>query len=247
MNCPICGRSALALHTVDFNKSCEETRGRHLPCADIPVRYLQCLHCGFCFAPDLCAWPPEEFERRIYNEAYPMVDPDYADARPRANAAALRRIFAAPTPGMRHLDYGGGNGLLSRLLRENGWNSASYDPLSERGTDPARLGQFQLITAFEVFEHVPDVRTLLRSLRTLLAPEGLVMFSTLTSDGEIHAQHPLTWWYAAPRNGHISLFSRASLGLLAAQGGFNFHSLNAGMHLFFTTIPPWAMQLWEPA
>jgi hypothetical protein len=34
------------------------------------------------------------------------------------------------------------------------------------------------------------------------------MFSTLLSDGNIKLGQKLTWWYASPRNGHISLFSR---------------------------------------
>jgi hypothetical protein len=40
-----------------------------------------------------------------------------------------------------------------------------------------------------------------------------VLFSTLLSDGEIVRGRPLRWWYAAPRNGHISLFSAQSLRL----------------------------------
>src|ERR1700757_4175395 len=65
--CPVCGASCRLLDSVDFNKSCEEQRGVFLPRANVTVRYLLCSGCGFCFAPDICAWPPEEFERRIYN------------------------------------------------------------------------------------------------------------------------------------------------------------------------------------
>jgi SAM-dependent methyltransferase len=238
--CQVCGASCRLLDSVDFNKSCEEQRGVFLPRANVPVRYLLCSGCGFCFAPDICAWPPEEFERWIYNDAYVEVDPDYADARPRGNVALMQAIFRSPGPSVRHLDYGGGNGLLSQLLREAGWNSVSYDPLTDRNTDPARLGRFQLISAFEVFEHVPDVQALMRSLRALLVEDGLIVFSTLISDGEIHPQRPLTWWYASPRNGHISLFSQASLDVLAHQNEFRHGSMNPGLHLFFRTIPSWA-------
>ena len=238
--CPVCRAGCSLLDVVDFNKSCEELRGLVLPRADVPVRYLLCSGCGFCFAPDICAWPPEEFERKIYNDSYVEVDPDYVEARPRINLSVMQTLFRSPGPSVRHLDYGGGNGLLSRLLGEAGWNSVSYDPLSDRSTDPAPLGRFELISAFEVFEHVPDVQELMRNLRSLLVEDGLLVFSTQTSDGEIHPQRPLSWWYASPRNGHISLFSRASLGILAEQNGFRHGSLNSGLHLFFKSIPSWA-------
>lgn len=238
--CPVCGAHCGLLGVVDFNKSCEEQRGLVLPRANIPVRYVVCSGCGFCFAPDICAWPPEEFERKIYNDSYAQIDPDYVDARPRNNVSVMKAIFRSPGQSVRHLDYGGGNGMLSRLLREAGWNSVSYDPLSDRNTDPAGLGRFDLISAFEVFEHVPDVQGLMRDLRALLVEDGMVVFSTMTSDGEIHPQRPLTWWYASPRNGHISLFSSASLDILGQQSGFRHGSMNSSLHLFFKTIPAWA-------
>jgi SAM-dependent methyltransferase len=242
--CPVCGASCQLLDAVDFNKSCEEQRGFFLPRADVLVLYLLCSGCGFCFAPDICAWPIEEFERRIYNDRYIEVDPDYVEARPRNTLAIMQAIFRSPGPSVRHLDYGGGNGLLSRLLREAGWNSVSYDPVADRNNiNPAQLGRFELISAFEVFEHVPDVQALMRNLRALLVEDGLVIFSTLPSDGNIHPGRALTWWYASPRNGHISIFSHASLDILGQQNGFRRGSLNSGLHLFFKTIPSWAGHL----
>ena len=238
--CPVCSAASTLLDTVDFNKSCEEHNGLILPRTDVPVRYLLCSGCGFCFAPDICAWPPEEFERRIYNEAYIEVDPEYLDVRPRNSAAIMRAIFRSPGPTVHHLDYGGGNGLLSQVLCEAGWNSTSYDPFVDLETDPAQLGRFDLISAFEVFEHVPDVQALMQNLCSLLVEDGLLIFSTVISDGEIHPERPLTWWYAAPRNGHISLYSRASLGILAGQNGFRHGSMNSTLHLFFKNIPSWA-------
>ena len=130
--------------------------------------------------------------------------------------------------------------MLFRSLCEAGWNSASYDPLADKSIDPAQLGRFDLISAFEVFEHVPDVQALIRDLRARLVEDGMLIFSTVTSDGEIHPQQPLTWWYASPRNGHISLFSRASLDALAQQNGFRHGSMNSALHLFFKSIPSWA-------
>lgn len=241
--CPVCKTAGSLLDVVDLNKSCEEQRGKYLPLTGVAVYYGLCNHCGFCWAPELHQWPLSRFEEDIYNADYGVVDPDYLQIRPTSNAEVLRSIFPVFPPTLRHLDYGGGNGLLSRQLSAAGWHSKSYDPFVDKQTDIASLGQFELITAFEVFEHVPDVWALMSDLSSLLAQDGLVLFSTLLSDGNIHPNQRLSWWYASPRNGHISLFSRNALTLLAQSKQFNFGSFNSGFHALYNTVPPWASHL----
>jgi SAM-dependent methyltransferase len=206
------------------------------------VGYTLCSNCGFCFAPQICAWPAETFERWIYNDTYVQVDPDYLGVRPQSNADVLVQLFPR-TPVARHLDYGGGNGMLADILRGRGWDSSSYDPFLQRGQANESLGRFDLITAFEVFEHVPDVNALMRDLEQLRTPTGIVLFSTLVSDEEIRPNKPIKWWYAAPRNGHISLYSRKSLGLLANRMSLNFRSFSNNFHTLFRTVPAWAEHL----
>jgi SAM-dependent methyltransferase len=238
--CSVCGGACSLLDVVDFNKSCDEASAKVLGLSGISVSYALCGRCGFCFAPELSAWTLDEFERRIYNDQYVLVDPDYVERRPGANAAGLTAMFRTLPTSVRHLDYGGGNGLLAKLLQEAKWDSTSYDPFVDRNLGVEQLGKFDLITAFEVFEHVPDVRQLMSNLRSLLAPNGLVLLSTLLSDGNIQPDQRINWWYASPRNGHISLFSRSSLATLAQSSGLNFASFSDGLHVLFTQIPPWA-------
>lgn len=241
--CPVCSGACSLLDAVDFNKSCEEAKGKFLGLAGIPVHYALCHKCGFCFTPELATWKLEEFEDRIYNDEYVFVDPDYVETRPRANAASLISMFGDRAHSIKHLDYGGGSGLLAKVLRESDWQSMSYDPFVDRKLSMEQLGQFDLITAFEVFEHAPDVLELMSNLRTLLSPNGLVLFSTLLSDGNIHPKQEISWWYASPRNGHISLFSMNSLAILAQKYGFNLASFSVGFHVFFTKVPAWAEHL----
>jgi SAM-dependent methyltransferase len=238
--CAVCGGSSSLLDVVDFNKSCEEAKGKFLPLAGVPVYYALCGSCGFCFAPEIAKWSLDEFAQRIYNNQYTLVDPDYIEVRPREHAATLLSMFGNALRSVRHLDYGGGDGTLVEILRKSGWDSTSYDPFVNRDTRPDQLGQFELITAFEVFEHVPDVQELMSQLRSLLSPNGVVLFTTLLSDGNIHPNQRIGWWYASPRNGHISLFSRDSLAILAQGSKFNVGSFDSGVHAFFTEVPPWA-------
>jgi SAM-dependent methyltransferase len=241
--CPICSAPSPLLDVVDFNKSCEELRGKFVSLSGTSVYYARCGNCGYCFAPEIAGWKLEEFEEKIYNKEYVLFDPDYIESRPRSNALSLISMFGDKANSVKHLDYGGGDGLLSKTLKESSWQSISYDPFVNRDIGIAQLGKFDLITLYEVFEHVPDPIQLMSNLRSLLNQNGVILFSTLLSDGNININQRLSWWYASPRNGHISLFSRKSLSILAQNNGFNFGSFSDGFHIFFTDIPSWARHL----
>ena len=245
--CPICGGQANAFDVVDFNKSCVEGSGTFLPLSGIPVYYFRCGECGFCFAPELHRWAPEEFAAKIYNDDYIDVDPDWIETRPRGNAQHLTQLFGPAGTTIRHLDYGGGIGLMSDLLQGAGWQSRSYDPFVDKDVDVFGLGKFDLITSFEVFEHVPDATRLIADLVSLLADDGLIYFSTLLSEGQVVPGQRLGWWYAAPRNGHISLYTRKSLTLLGARHGLGFGSFTANLHAYWRRVPAWAQHLFASA
>jgi SAM-dependent methyltransferase len=239
-SCPICGGDSFFLDVVDFNKSCEENRGYYLPMSGVPIYYSLCTVCGFCFTPEIYTWDVQDFATKIYNSDYIKVDPDYIDARPRSMVQFLVGLLGNKSSDIKHLDYGGGDGLLSKLLSESGWESTSYDPFVNKDINLESLGKFDFITAFEVFEHVPDVKKLIADLSSLLADDGIVFFSTLLSDGNIKAETRITWWYASPRNGHISLFSQKSLQLLCTQENFQVGSFSAGFHAIWKKVPQWA-------
>lgn len=240
--CPVCGGASPLFDVVDFNKSCEEEKGRHLPLAGLPIYYARCSGCRFCFAPELAGWDEARTKRLIYNDDYLLVDPDFAHIRPAANAASLQRAFRSLRRHILHLDYGGGEGALSRILQADRWHSNSLDPYFCGHSAHAGLPKANLLTAFEVFEHHPRPRDLVAELDGLLAEDGLLLFSTLVSDGRIRPGERLGWWYAAPRNGHVSLYSRRSLAVLAQRHGFVFSSLSDGYHLFHRQLPAWAVE-----
>lgn len=241
--CPICKGNSRLHDVLDFNKVCGETNAHLGGLSGIPIYYSLCDNCGFYYSPAIGNWRHEEFERNIYNDDYVKVDPDCTDIRPRQFAESLLQLFDATSHTFTHLDYGGGNGLLSQIVSNHGWDSTTYDPFTNKDVKLDQLGKFDLITAFEVFEHVPDVHMLMENLRTLLAPGGVIYFSTQLSDGHIHPGKKLDWWYVAPRNGHISLFSKSSLQLIGNQYSFNLASNWVCFHALFTTKPAWAARL----
>jgi 2-polyprenyl-6-hydroxyphenyl methylase/3-demethylubiquinone-9 3-methyltransferase len=67
----------------------------------------------------------------------------------------------------------------------------------------------------------------------------MIIISTLLQPDNID-QQGVNWWYAGPRNGHVSLFSRASLEKIVKPLGFNLDSFNADLHVLYRKIPEFA-------
>lgn len=244
--CQICKGNSIPLDVVDFNRSGgAESRREIRRLSGIPIYYYLCKQCGFCFAPEICKWSIDEFSEKIYNEEYIDIDPDHDTVRPNVNFTNLTKAFENQKSHIKHLDYGGGNGQLSYLLAKSGWDSLSYDPFINKEVKMEELGKFNLITAYEVFEHVPDANKLMASLNDLISDDGLIMFSTLISDDNIKENQRLTWWYASPRNGHISLYSKKSLQLLANNYQFNIGHFSPLYHLLYRNIPQWATHIFK--
>lgn len=180
--CLICNGFTELLDVVDFNKNCGEEGGYFLELSGIPIYYSICTNCNFTSCESIYSWSEKDFIEKIYNDQYPEIDPDYKSARPLGNANLIKGMFSNCRQDIRHLDYGGGNGILSSNLNSSGWDSKSYDPFPENNLNLDNFGNFNLITAFEVFEHVPNPNQLMINLNQLIEEEGLIIFSTLLSD-----------------------------------------------------------------
>lgn len=238
----MCGAAAPLYGVTDFNRSCEEARGRYLPLAGTAVYYRRCGACGFLFTDCFDDWTHADFERHIYNSDYAAVDPDYAERRPAANAALVADIFGKDKGRLRVLDYGGGNGEVARLLRGSGFLAAeTYDPFTPEFAR-APDGAFEVVTCFETLEHLPDPKRGTAAIASQVAEPGIVVFSTLVQPADFDRQK-MNWWYVGPRNGHISLFSRQALAALWQAHGFTIGSFNDNLHIAFRTMPDFARHL----
>jgi 2-polyprenyl-6-hydroxyphenyl methylase/3-demethylubiquinone-9 3-methyltransferase len=229
LRCKICGSETELQGCVDFGRSCERNRGKFLPLAGIPIYYHRCLACGFLFTVAFDKWSFADFRANIYNDGYAAADPDYADgSRARGNAALAANILTQ-LGANRLLDYGGGDGTLAALLRANGCDAHSWDPVADHGAEAPPPGSFPLVTAFEVFEHTPTPTETAAQALAMLQPGGRLLFSTLLLDNL--PRQATDHWYIAPRNGHISLHTTHSLGQLFARLGWKIRSFNANLHI----------------
>jgi hypothetical protein len=229
--CKVCGGEALPFDIVDFNKSCDHVL-YPLGLSAIPVMYRQCSQCQFIFTGFFDSFTNEQWRRYVYNDEYIRVDPEYRDQRPRAHARELISFLMGRKSKIIGLDYGGGNGLTAALLRQNGWTFDSYDPFGQTDMSPDLLGRYNFCSAMQVFEHTPDPAGTLRAILEKASPGQLmILIGTGTHDGIVSKETRLSWWYAAPRNGHVSLYSRKSLQLLGADFGLSCASISGGTFL----------------
>jgi 2-polyprenyl-6-hydroxyphenyl methylase/3-demethylubiquinone-9 3-methyltransferase len=235
--CKICRRPAALFVVADFNKSCMDHIAKPLAAAGVPVPYHRCAYCGFLFTNAFDRFTPADFSTHIYNEGYALVDPEYAEIRPRSMAADFAAQFQR-CGDLRILDYGCGSGLMARCLRAAGFaNITAYDPLvPEHAARPA--GVFDLILCVEVIEHLTTPVEAFRDLAGFLADPGLLVFTTLLQPADIE-QTADTWWYLAPRNGHVSLHTKRSLEYVAGLAGCKAGSVNQVTHCAFKTMPKW--------
>lgn len=233
--CKVCGEDADLYGVADFNKSCEELRQKYLRLSGVPVYYHRCSTCGFIFTRAFDHWTSSDFKKHVYNDDYILVDPEYAEVRPVSNAGFIAGLIGNARA-LKCLDYGGGNGDTARLLRARGIDASSWDPF---GTDqPLPAGQaFDLISAFEVFEHTTDPAHTAKESLGLLNQQGVLVFSTVMMDSV--PPRGMDHWYIAPRNGHISLYTQRALQTLFAPHGYDVLHFSAGVHIAVRDTPSW--------
>jgi SAM-dependent methyltransferase len=134
------------------------------------------------------------------------------------------------------LDIGSGEGWGVKTLMEAGFDAYGYDVAEpkmchERITVGARShvsGQYDVVTAIEVMEHLTDPIEACQWIASLVRPGGVFAFSTSTfKPSELNEN----WWYLK-KVGHVSLHTRSSLGLLAEATGFKVVADIFGTHLW---------------
>ncbi len=214
--CKICQTPAYLSGVTDFLKC---AGGYAFGASGVTAPWFACVNCDYLFTDFFDDWTAAEFARFLYNDDYVKVDPEYTGARSRREFQALSGLIPEGSPA-RVLDYGGGAGGLAALLRERGIDATSYDPFSR----PERPGgKFDIITCIEVMEHSPDPVATLGDVASLLAPGGCILLGITLQPANIAELGP-TWWYCAPRNGHCSTYSLATLSRLGERWGLTLHA-----------------------
>jgi hypothetical protein len=118
----------------------------------------------------------------------------------------------------RCLDYGGGHGVFTRMMRDMGFDFRCWDARAEnlfaRGFEGDIGAPHQLVTAFEVLEHLADVGPDLHRLFSV--GHDHIFIGTVLHDGQGEG-----WHYYLPESGqHIALYSAKTLSFIAERFGY---------------------------
>jgi hypothetical protein len=124
----------------------------------------------------------------------------------------------------RILDYGSGAGFFTEELSRLGFEQAtSFDPY----TSPDRPeGRFAVVTAYDVLEHSATPLATLGDMLNFMEDDGCLLIGQTLQPVDIMTVRG-EWWYLAPRNGHVSLFSDETIRQYAVSEGLIFENFGA--------------------
>lgn len=216
--CPLCQGDAEHLFE-------QTVLGRHA------ARYQYCRACDYVFVANV-HWLDE-----AYSDAIVESDTDIA-ARNIFSALKLSSLlyFALGERGSgRYVDIAGGYGLLTRLMRDLGfdfyWSDSYAKNALARGFEyQESCGRCTAITAIEVLEHTLDPLEFVRANMERCQCDTMIFTTEVFPDG--CPPPPEKWSYYAFETGqHISFFSARGLAGLGRRLGLQYRRLGR-FHIF---------------
>ena len=189
------------------------------------VDYFRCPKCGF-IQTEEPHWLSE-----AYTEALAALDVGVIQRNLDFSARAAATISLMFPSGKKFLDYGGGHGTFVRLMRDRGfnffWKDLYAKNIHARTFEHAEDTRYDLVTAFEVLEHMPNP---LEDISQAFALSDNVLATTSLVPEP--PPRPPKWWYYLCRSGqHISFYTSAALQELARHFDRQVLSIG-GFHLF---------------
>lgn len=215
MNCVICNSTTDSFVSATI-------LGKH------SVAYFRCPVCGY-IQTEKPYWLEEAYSTAITGSDIGLV-------RRNSRLATIAGLVCSAffDSKSRYLDFAGGYGLFVRMMRDSGfdfyWHDLYCTNLFAGGfaADMKAVGNYELVTAFEVFEHLVDP---VAGLNEILTKSRNILFTTNLLPEP--TPKPVDWWYYGLEHGqHVSFYTRKSLKMLAAQNGLNFYTNGATVHLF---------------
>ena len=150
--------------------------------------------------------------------------------------------------GGRLLDVGCATGVFLNMMRKRGWNVEGVEISDELASyalknfslavhvkdltkEKINSEPFQVITLFDVIEHIPDPNLMIAACRDLLVEDGVLLLRTPTEEGllrdiakviyrmsPIKTEFPMLWFYSFE---HIHSFSLSTLAAILKKHGFS--------------------------
>lgn len=204
------------------------------------VSYFHCEKCGFVQTEEPY-WLKEAYSDPINRCDVGLVSRNIDLSK--KTTAILLSFFKANG---KFIDYGGGYGLFVRLMRDIGFDFYRCDKHCENifskdfEAEVNGFGQFELVTAFEVFEHLAHP---LEEIEQMLGYSRNVLFTTELIPDTL--PRPGEWRYYIPEYGqHISFYTLKTLSTIAERFSLNLYSDGKFFHLLTDKrIPPYVFKM----
>lgn len=208
MQCPICNNTGRYIFSNMILKKYD-------------VKYFQCEKCAFVYT-EKPYWLDEAYSRALVDSDTGVM------VRNIENVVKVRALIKNFYKGADRtfLDYGGGYGIFTRMMRDVGYNFLWSDkyaaPMVSRGFEYTGKDRIDLVTNFEVFEHFENP---VEELRKCFEVSKELIFSTLCYDKK-YKWKKQEWWYYNPDEGqHIAFYSEVTLEFLAKMFGLNYYNV----------------------
>ncbi|TMJ01392.1 MAG: class I SAM-dependent methyltransferase [Alphaproteobacteria bacterium] len=177
------------------------------------------------------AYADDEYASGVYREYAKSRDLKIATARPRLAAIKER------TQGRRLLDVGCATGFFMEAAADDGFDvrGVEFSTVAISLARPdirARIvrgdvntllaretEKFDVVTAFDIIEHVQNPEQFLRDIREILKPGGVIAISSPDTDHVLRYLMRSKWPMLQPMQ-HTMLFSRRSIATLLERCGF---------------------------
>lgn len=198
------------------------------------TQIVECHECGHIYANP--TWEVHELM-----DAYETVeDETYVEEREgreltfSKHLEAVEALFGAAN-GRSLLDVGAYIGVFVEIAQKSGWQATGVEPSAwavgeakQRGLNviegtmdaPELTGrQFDLVTLWDVIEHVEDPKGEILKAHGLLKPGGMLVMHTMNTDSLLAKVMGGRWpWYMAM---HVHFFSKRTLTRLMEDAGFD--------------------------
>jgi SAM-dependent methyltransferase len=205
---------------------------------------VRCKSCGLLYLDN----PPTAIQREhlySFQSGYhsELAERTSAIVRHTAEATENLRLLGRHLQSGRLLDIGCSTGLFLSAAKAKGWDvrGIEYSPDSARiarekyslPVDQGELqagayptGAFDVVTMWDVIEHLPDPRQTVAMVSDILAPDGLLVLKTPNASGlfpkvSLAASGYLNFWGHPEPPEHLYQFSTDTLSRLVGNAGFD--------------------------